>query len=290
MDLMDVILRQAVPQPWAEGEKIPWNDPDFSRRMLLEHLSQEHDAASRRFETIDEQVAWIHRTVLAGRPTKILDLGCGPGLYAGRLAALGHECVGFDFSPASIQYAKDASRLQGLACTYVEADIRTADYGGGYGLAMLIYGELNPFRPADARSILQKAHHALVAGGHLLLEVHTFAAVQGMGRARRSWYSTESGLFLDRPHICLMESFWDGEENVATERYYIVEAPLALACRASAGGDVTRYAAGTQAYTDEGYRSLLADSGFGDVAFHPSLRGEVDESQGDFFVIVAQKS
>ena len=288
MDLMDIVQRQAVPRPWVEGEKIPWNDPDFSRRMLLEHLSQEHDAASRRFETIDEQVAWIHGKGVDDSPTKVLYLGCGPGLYANRLAGLGHQCVGFDFSPASVQYAREAARLQNLPCTYVEADIRTADYGDGYGLAMLIYGEMNTFRPADARTILRKAHEALVPGGRLVLEVHTFAAVHAMGHARRSWYSAESGLFLDRPHICLMESFWDGEENVATERYYIVEAPA---------GDVTRYAAGTQAYTDEGYHSLLADAGFSDVAFHPSLRGEVDkvpapvdESQSDFFVILAIKS
>jgi hypothetical protein len=43
MDLMDIIRRQAVPEPWSEGEKIPWNELGFSRRMLLEHLSQDHD-------------------------------------------------------------------------------------------------------------------------------------------------------------------------------------------------------------------------------------------------------
>jgi hypothetical protein len=119
-----------------------------------------------------------------------------------------------------------------------------------------------------------------VEGGRLLLEVHTFAAVRALASTPRSWYSSESGLFLDRPHICLMETFWNAEESVATERYYIVEAP---------SGNVTRHAASTQAYSDEGYRSLLAEAGFRDVAFHPSLLGDVDESQADFVVIVARK-
>lgn len=281
MDLMDIIHRQAVPRPWAEGDKILWNDPEFSRRMLIEHLSQQHDAASRRFDIIDQQVEWIHRAVLECRPTRILDLGCGPGLYSSRLARLGHECVGLDFSPASVQYAQEAARLQGLACAYVQDDIRTADYSQGYGLVMLIFGELNVFRPAEARSILEKAYQALVEGGRLLLEVHTVAAVQAICEAPRSWYSTEGGLFLDRPHICLMEAFWDAEENVATERFFIVEAPA---------GKVTRHAASTQAYSDDEYHSLLAQAGFEDAAFHPSLRGVVDESQASFFVIVAQKS
>jgi 2-polyprenyl-3-methyl-5-hydroxy-6-metoxy-1,4-benzoquinol methylase len=75
--------------------------------MLHEHLSQDHDAASRRGATIDRQVAWIHGALLlAGTPTRVLDLGCGPGLYAERLAALGHRCVGVDVSPASIAFAR----------------------------------------------------------------------------------------------------------------------------------------------------------------------------------------
>ena len=55
-------------------------------------------------------------------------------------------------------------------------------------------------------------------------------------------------------------------------------------------GSVTRYASSTQAYTDEGYRSLLAGAGFRDATFHPSLQGEPDRSQADFLVIVAEKA
>ena len=56
MDLRDVVLRVQPPVPWSEGDNIPWNEPDFSERMLAEHLSQEHDLASRRFEIIDQHV------------------------------------------------------------------------------------------------------------------------------------------------------------------------------------------------------------------------------------------
>ena len=48
MNLLHVIQRSPAPVPWAEGENIPWHDPAFSERMLTEHLSQAHDAASRR--------------------------------------------------------------------------------------------------------------------------------------------------------------------------------------------------------------------------------------------------
>ena len=280
MDLIDIIHRQAIPLPWSEGEKIPWNEPGFSQRMLLEHLSQEHDAASRRIETIERHVEWIHHAVLSNQPTRILDLGCGPGLYSSRLARLGHECVGIDFSPASISHAHELAQGEKLRCSYLQQDIRTADYGQGYGLGMFIFGEFNTFRLADARSILEKTHQALAENGRLLLEVHTFTAVQKIGEQAASWYSTESGLFSDRPHICLTENFWDAEQNVATERYFIIDGST---------GSVTRYAASTQAYTHKQYRALLEACGFGNVIFHPSLSGDIDESQMDFTVIVCQK-
>jgi 2-polyprenyl-3-methyl-5-hydroxy-6-metoxy-1,4-benzoquinol methylase len=178
MKLIDVIHRDPIPEPWVEGEKIPWNDPDFSRRMLKEHLTQAHDLASRRFEVIDRQVEWLHQKILSGLPCQILDLGCGPGFYTSRLARLGHRCTGLDFSPASIAYAQQTAQAEQLECRYLQADITTADYGAGYDLAMLIFGEFNVFRPATARLILSKAYQALKDGGTLLLEPHTFEAIQ----------------------------------------------------------------------------------------------------------------
>lgn len=68
MNILEVIQRQAVPTPWVEGEKIPWDDPEFSQRMLAEHLSPAHDAAGWRFEIIDRHVACIHHSLLSGKP------------------------------------------------------------------------------------------------------------------------------------------------------------------------------------------------------------------------------
>ena len=280
MKLLDVVGRQRVPKPWVEGEKIPWDEPGFSGRMLNEHLSQEHDAASRRFEVIDRHCRWIHDHVLEGNPTRILDLGCGPGLYTSRLARLGHHCVGIDFSPASIAYAREQAEEAGFACSYIQQDIRKADYGDEYGLVMLIFGEFNVFRPGEARGILEKACRALVPGGFLLLEPHTFEAVFTLGEQPSSWYSTEKGLFSAEPHLCLQESLWDGEDGVAIQRYYVIDA---------ATGDVTRHSSSTQAYTNEAYRSLLTECGFGDVAFYPSLGGSTATPEGALMAILSQK-
>ena len=279
MDLLSIVQRQTPLQPWADGEKIPWDDPDFSRRMLLEHLTQEHDLASRRSELIDRHVAWIHGTVLSGIPTRILDLGCGPGLYASRLAALGHTCTGIDFAPASIAYAHEQAEQRGLACRYVQADIRAADYGTDHGLVMLIFGEFNVFSRASAAAILRRAHAALDDGGQLVLEPHTLATVCRLGD-QTWWQAAERGLFSKNPHLLLYESAWDREGRTTTERYYVVDA---------ATGSVTRHASTMQAYTDAEYEALLAECGFGEVQFYPSLCGEEDGAQPELFALVAVK-
>jgi SAM-dependent methyltransferase len=282
MQLIDLVNRTLAPAPWSEGDNIPWNDPAFSERMLQEHLSQAHNAASRRLEKIDRHVAWIQREApgVGGQPTHILDLGCGPGLYASRFARLGHTCVGIDFSPASIRYAVQHAPA---GCTYVEGDIRQVEYGAGYGLAMLIFGELNVFKPADARDILAKMHVALNPGGGLLLEISTDEAVQQMGQQPRTWYTAPQGLFADRPYVMLEENSWDASTRTATTRHVVVDAVSA---------EVTRYAASYQAYRRDEITPLLTACGFGDVRFYPSLLGVPDPEQtdkADMIVVVARR-
>ncbi len=114
----------------------------------------------------------------------------------------------------------------------------------------------------------------------LLLEPHSLEAVRRLGEQPRSWYSSASGLFSNRPHLYLTESFWDAGRQVTTIRYFIADA---------ATGDVTRHASSMQAYSDEGYQSLLADCGFDEAVFHESLGGPLGKTQGDLLAIVARR-
>lgn len=280
MELTDIITHTPRPAPWAEGDKIPWNDPGFSARMLHEHLSQEHDAASRRYAIIDRQVEWLYQVQLSGRSVPVLDLGCGPGLYTSRLASRGCQCTGIDFSPASIAYARGQARDGKLDCQYIEGDLRTTAFGDGFGLVMFVFGELNVFRPQEARHILQKAYESLNQGGLLVLEPHTFEAVRALGEHPSSWYSATSGLFSEDPHIFLQENFWDETSCTATERYFIIDAR---------SGKVTHYADTLQAYTRDQYRSLLLECGFREVEFHLSLEGKESQETRDLLVVTARK-
>lgn len=265
MNLTDLVNRCSPPIPWEEGDNIPWNDPGFSRRMLQEHLSQEHDAASRRFSIIDRHVDWIHTTLLDCQPTSILDLCCGPGFYTQRLACLGHSCHGIDYSPASIEYAIHNASAERLAIKYNHQDIRQAQFPKGVGLVMLIYGEFNVFNPTDAAIILDKTWQALKPGGILLLEPHPYPLIKQLGQAPSSWYSSPGGLFSEYPHLVLQENFWEASSNTCTNRYYVLDAQTS---------HVTRFAQSMQAYQDEEYRALLSSHGFTDIKLCSGLTGD----------------
>lgn len=154
-DSLNIIINHTVDEEtlWDAAYKIPWDDPDFSRRMLAEHLSQEHDLTSRKQNMIRKQVQWIHEHICNSTPAKLLDIGCGPGLYIEQFATLDYDCRGIDFSHASIEYSK--SQL-GNKAKLINGDIRSVDFGGGYGLVMMIYGEFNVFSPSECRKILKK--------------------------------------------------------------------------------------------------------------------------------------
>ena len=220
---------------------------------------------------------WIHTKVLGKEPSRILDLGCGPGLYTAQLSGLGHECHGIDFSPASIDYAAQNAPP---GCSYTLGDIRSAEFGTAFDLVMFIFGEFNVFHPAEAQQVVERAYAALRPGGRFLLEVITFDAVYESGNQPATWYSAEKDLFAEAPHICLMESFWDEDQAVALERYFIVDV---------SSSEVTSYSISTQAYRDKQLQALLTGAGFTRVERYPSLLGMEHLPQRELSVLIAHK-
>lgn len=246
MNLTDFTLCNEQNSESANGAKIPWNDPDFSRRMLENHLAQEHDWASRRNTIIARQTAWIAKQLQSA--SKVLDLGCGPGFYTHKLAKLGHHCTGVDFSPASIEYARKQAESTNLALEYTLCDIRAYTTKQKFDCIIMTFGEFNVFTRQDATAILKNCAAMLHDGGLFVLEAHTFEAVRAVGFAPATWQRHASGLFSEKTHLCLQENCWNADDSSALSRYFIVDAATAK---------VQQYASFMQAYTLEEYQAML---------------------------------
>lgn len=276
MNILDLILFTGQHDAPEKGGKIPWNDAEFSQRMLENHLSQDHDWASRKLTIIEQQINWIAQQVPKG--ARILDLGCGPGLYAQRLTQKGFHCTGVDFSPASIRWAREQAQSAGLDIDYQQQDVRRYIPDGHFDFIMMTFGELNVFSAEDAETLLKRCAQWLKPGGRLLIEVHTFEEVKRQGLVEASWQRCPQGLFIAEPHLLLTENRWDEATQTSHTTWWALKPD----------GESVRFDSQMRAWRDEEYSQLLTASGLHSPVRVSAEEWPVSETfDGKLFALVA---
>ncbi|UCG25941.1 MAG: class I SAM-dependent methyltransferase [Chloroflexota bacterium] len=216
--------RPERPTPWAFGGNLPWNDPVFSKRMLREHLDESHGAASRQEPERRLVTEWLWSRLDLAPGVQVLDVTCGPGLYAVALAERGCKIVGVDFSPASIAYARQLASERNVfeRCRFEEADVRQMTFENDqFDAALFLYGQLSVFTVEDALALLTKIASYLRPGGRLVVELLT---PDRLDKKDSSWWFTDdTGLWGDEPFLHLGERFWLEEEKIVVERFYTLD-------------------------------------------------------------------
>ncbi len=269
---------QQKPAPFAPGEPLFWNDPHISQQMLLAHLSPNTDAASRRPDTIERSVAWLIETLDLRPGQTVLDLGCGPGLYAARLAESGLFVTGVDFSQRSIDYAVEYDRERQLGITYRHQDYLTLDDVACYDAALLIYGDFCPLAPDKRQRLLRNIHRALKDGGRFVLDVSTRALRARCG-ARTDWKVANSGFWRPGQHLVLTQGFDYPELSLYLDQYIVIDAD----------GRMAVYRNWFQDYTRETITTELAQNGFVVRSAWGDLTGTPYSDETDWIGIIAQK-
>ncbi len=110
-DILSSILDYSEkPQLFELGETHFWDDPHISKSMLEAHLNPDTDAASRKPVTIGRTIDHLVSANVLKKGDKVLDLGCGPGLYSSKLYEKGMKVTGVDISKRSIDFAMTESK------------------------------------------------------------------------------------------------------------------------------------------------------------------------------------
>jgi SAM-dependent methyltransferase len=276
--LQQIYDRPLPPIPWRHGVNLPWDDPAFSERMLREHLDQSHGAASRRLPEIRAQVE-VMLGWLGLRPgDRLLDVTCGPGLYAAEFARRGIAVTGVDFSPASIRYARE--HCAGLPCEFVQADVREIDFASlssqPFDAAIYLYGQFTVLEPEESADVLRRVRQVLRPGAPILLEI---LADEKFDKKDSTWWYTDRGrLWGDFPFLHLGERRWDREQRAAVERFHILNLE---------SGELQTYGLADQAYTAEMMAAMLVGSGYEDVQVYPAWDGLVLKDAAEWVVYVA---
>jgi len=172
--------------------------------MLQLHLDQGTELASRPLTAIDSIIEWLDRNIrLEGK--KLCDLGCGPGLYATRLAGRGAEVTGIDFSHHTLAYAMAEAVRMGKSIRYLHADYLTDRLPGDFDVVTLIYYDYCALSPEHRQRLLAKIRDMLRPGGTIVLDV------LGMG----SFATKHEGTIVENN---LMGGFWAEGDYVGMQR------------------------------------------------------------------------
>jgi SAM-dependent methyltransferase len=136
-----------------------------------------------RAKDYDGEVDLIERILLrhglAG-PRRLLDLGCGTGNHALRLASRGHSVVGIDRSPAMLARAsaKASAAPTALPIEFQQDDIRAIDLGRRFDAVLMMFTVLGyQLNDDDLNGALAVARRHLDVGGLFVFDVWNGLAV-----------------------------------------------------------------------------------------------------------------
>ncbi len=228
-----------------------WTDKHIANNMLSAHLDQSNDVASRNGETIDKTVDWINREIRQN--SKIIDLGCGPGLYAQRLSSLGHFVTGIDISKNSIKYAKKTAKNKNLPIKYSVGNYLKKGVMETTDVALCIYCDFGALIPEEQDIFLKNVHDSLDSEGILFFDVFT-EKFSNTKQEERNWYITTTEDFWNKkPHYILSESVHFKDNNCWGSRTIIID---------KKSGKENEFITWDQYYTESEITEKLSNNGF----------------------------
>lgn len=220
LDLKKIHQRPALFSRYT-ADKL-WTDPHLSAQMLKYHLNQETDLASRKMGIIDQTVGWIEtKAGLSGK--KLIDLGCGPGLYAQRFHERGAIVTGIDFSESSTHFAKETARLNNAAIEYRTDNYLEAELPGNADLIVMIYCDICVLSPTQRKHLIGKVRRSLKPGGVFIFDVMSLKAFNEQQEKVDHGHCFMNNFWAKGDYFGFQNTFKYEDEKVVLDQYTIVE-------------------------------------------------------------------
>ena len=209
------------PEIYAPSTVKFWDDEHISKMMLESHLDTSHEAASRSPEFLDKSVEWITTIAPPSKGNRLLDLGCGPGLYTQRLHQKGYEVTGVDFSKRSINYATTKAQENNWSIEYIYKNYLDIDYENEFDVIIMIYCDFAVLSPNQRDTILKKIKKALKDGGKFIFDVFTPANYFDKTQDKNDWFISGPDFWSAEEHLCL-ESHFIYPSNARCDQYVLI--------------------------------------------------------------------
>jgi cyclopropane fatty-acyl-phospholipid synthase-like methyltransferase len=255
-----------------------WTDDHTSKQMISFHLKKEIDVASRNDAFMERSVEWITSHFNIGKGTKIADFGCGPGLYAARLAKIQAYVTGIDFSNRSIQYAQEAANKEGLSIHYVTENYLDYETDDRFHLILMIMCDFCALSPTQRKKMMDKFQAFLEPGGSVLLDVYSLNAFEQREEIAKYEINLLDGFWSPNKYYGFLNTFKYEQEKVILDKYTLIEA------------DRTRTIYNwLQYFSPETIKKEFEECGFTVDQLYSDVAGTPFDPKANQFAVVAKK-
>lgn len=266
------------PELYAPSTMKFWDDEYISKYLLEAHLDFGDDAASRKPELINKSVEWITQLAPPKEDTRLLDLGCGPGLYCERLYKKGYKVTGMDFSKRSVSYAKDIAKEKDHKIEYYYMNYLDLDYENEFDVVILIYCDYAVLSPQDRKKLLTKIFRALKKNGIFIFDVFTAFRYKNMKVETKDWDISNGGFWNPEQHLCL-ESHFIYPKNTRCNQYVIVDS----------GNNTEIIRVWDQPFSPETIKAELAHISYESISIYADVTGTPYHEESDTMAMVVKK-
>lgn len=261
---------------YSRSECNIWTDKYIAKNMLLAHLDYEHDGASRNIKTINKTVKWID-SVSEGKK-RLIDLGCGPGIYANLLYEMGYTVIGLDISETSIDYAMRWAKMEKKSIDYRRGNYINDKIEGKYDIAICIYCDFGALIPKEQKVFLKNVYRTLNKDGILILDV--FGNGLKKRKELRKWtYVQGKDFWSAKPHFLIEESKHFRDQEVWGSRTIIIDDKK----------EAKEYIMWDHYYSEEKILKILRENGFGIEEVNRDLVRKNKFTSNDVLFVKARK-
>jgi len=256
-----------------------WTDEHTSKQMLSFHLNESIDVSSRNAEFINRSVEWIASEFNIGKHSKIADFGCGPGLYATRLAKCGANVTGIDFSGTSIDYAREVAAREQLNISYVNQNYLEFETEDRFDLVLMIMCDFCALSPTQRKGILSKYHKILKPRGSVLLDVYSPSAFEQREEAATYEVNQLNGFWSPNKYYGFLNTFKYDKEKLVLDKYTIIELER-----------TTQVYNWLQYFAPEDLEEEFIEAGFSVNGFYSDVAGNPYNQKSSEFAVIANKA
>lgn len=220
---------------------------------------------------------WIVNSCGGGEHKRLLDLGCGPGLYAELFAEHGFEVVGMDISKRSVEYAKKVAEKNQQRNQFLCMNYLNMDFYCEFDVVVLIYCDFGVLPPSDRAMLLKKIYLALRPGGLFFLDGHSLMHGERFVEKETVEYSN-GGFWSAYPYICIERARnYHDTMNILKQHIIINE------------DDCKCYNIWNQIFSSRSLCAELEAAGFSSIELCDDIAGSEYSGRGEDICAMAKK-